>query len=62
MLIEDIYNKSKSAVRVAGKLTDWFQINVEVRQGCGMSADLFNLLLEIVFIYLIEYLYSAPSR
>src|SRR6218665_1961407 len=48
VLIEDIYSKSRSAVRVAGELTDWFQINVGVRQGCGMSADLFNLLLEIV--------------
>jgi len=48
VLIEDIYSKSRSAVRVAGELTDWFQIKVRVRQGCGMSADLFNLILEIV--------------
>jgi len=47
VLIEDIYSKSRSAVRVAGELTDWFQIKVGVRQGCGMSADLFNLILEI---------------
>jgi len=31
VLIEDIYSKSRSAVRVAGELTDWFQINVGVR-------------------------------
>ena len=48
VLIEDIYSKSRSAVRVAGELTDWFQIKVGVRQGCGMSADLFILILEIV--------------
>ena len=33
---------------MAGELTDWFQTNVGVRQGCRMSAHLFNLLLEIV--------------
>ena len=28
VLIEDIYSKSRSAVRVTGELTNWFQINV----------------------------------
>ena len=28
VLIEDIYSKSRSAVRVEGELTDWFQIKV----------------------------------
>lgn len=48
MLIEDIYSKSESAVRVEGELTEWFMIRVGVRQGCGMSSDLFNMMLEIV--------------
>ena len=48
VLIEDIYGKSRSAVRVERELTDWFLIKVGVRQGYGMSADLFNLILEIV--------------
>ena len=43
-----MYDKSESAVRINGELTEWFKIKVGVRQGCGMSSDLFNLLLEIV--------------
>jgi len=47
-LLEDLYSKSVSAVRVDGELTEWFKIMVGVRQGCGLSPDLFNLLLEAV--------------
>src|SRR6218665_3181615 len=47
-LIEDLYSKSMSAVRIEGELTEWFRIKVGVRQGCGLSSDLFNLILEIV--------------
>ena len=50
-LIEDlypVYSKSKSAARIEGELTEWFKIRVGVGQGCGMSPDLFNLILEIV--------------
>ena len=45
-LLEDLYSKSASAVRVDGELTEWFKITVGVRQGCELSPDLFNLLLE----------------
>jgi len=48
VLIEDLYSKSVSVVRVDGELTERFKIKVGVRQGCGMSSDLFNLLLEMV--------------
>jgi hypothetical protein len=48
LLVEDLYSKSVSAVRIDGELTEWFKLKVGVRQGCGMSSDLFNLLLEIV--------------
>ena len=37
-----------SAVRTEGELTEWFGIKEGVRQGCGLSPDLFNLILEIV--------------
>ena len=45
-LLEDLYSKSVSSVRVDGELTEWVKIRVGVRQGCGLSPDLFNLLLE----------------
>jgi hypothetical protein len=47
-LVEDIYNKSVSSVRIDRKLTDWFKTTVGVRQGCTLSPDLFNLVLEAV--------------
>ena len=47
-LVQDLYSKSMSALRVDGELTEWFRIRVGVRQGRGMSPDLFNLILEIV--------------
>src|SRR6218665_3385352 len=48
LLLEDLYSKSMSAVRVYEELTEWFKITVGVRQRCGLSPDLFNLLLEAV--------------
>jgi len=47
-LIEDLYSKSMSALRIDVELTEWFRIRVRVRQRCGMSPGLFNLILEIV--------------
>src|SRR3984885_7608136 len=48
LLLEDLYSKSMSAVRVDGELTEWFRVTVGARQGCGLSPYLFNLLLEAV--------------
>lgn len=48
VMIEDIHSKSKSALKVEEELTDWFRIKVGVRQRCGVLADLFNLMCEIV--------------
>ena len=48
VLMKDLYSKSMSMVQIEGELTEWFRIRVGVRQGCGMSSDLFNLILEIV--------------
>jgi Reverse transcriptase (RNA-dependent DNA polymerase) len=45
-LLEDLYSKTISAVRVDGELTEWFRVRVGVRQGCGLSPYLFNLILE----------------
>jgi hypothetical protein len=46
LLLDDVYSKSLSAVRVNGELTEWFRTTVGVRQGCNLSPYLFNLLLE----------------
>jgi len=44
-MLEDMYRKSLGAVRVDGELTEWFKVTVGVRQGCGLSPYLFNLIL-----------------
>ncbi|XP_072025435.1 uncharacterized protein [Amphiura filiformis] len=36
-LLKALYQKSTSAVRVNGDLTDWFKTMVGVRQGCVIS-------------------------
>jgi Reverse transcriptase (RNA-dependent DNA polymerase) len=46
VLLEDLYSKSVSAVRVDGELTEWFKITVGVRQGCNLTPYLFNLILD----------------
>ena len=50
-LLQALYSKSNSAVRVNGDLTEWFQTTVGVRQGCVISPQLFNILLEVVMLY-----------
>jgi Reverse transcriptase (RNA-dependent DNA polymerase) len=37
-----------AAVRHDGKLSEWFRTSVGVRQGCTLSPDLFNLVLEMI--------------
>ena len=49
-LLEDLYRKTVSAVRVDGELTEWFKVTVGVRQGCNLSPYLFNLILEAMMI------------
>ena len=50
-LLQALYSKSNSAVRVNGDLTEWFQTTVGVMQGCVISPQLFNILLEVVMLY-----------
>ena len=47
-LLEDLYSKSLSAVRVDSELTEWFRVTVGARQGCNLSPYLFNFLLEAI--------------
>ena len=42
-MIKAMYSGTSSCVRVNGKLTDWFGVNVGVRQGCVMSPASFNI-------------------
>ena len=44
-MIQDLYSRGKSSVKVDDTLTDWFLITIGVRQGCLLSPDLFNLYL-----------------
>ena len=53
-LLQALYKTSKSAVRVNQELTDWFPTQTGVRQGCILSPQLFNILLELVLRLAIE--------
>ena len=43
-----IYAGQEATVRTGHGTTDWFQIRKEVRQGCILSPDLFNLYAEYI--------------
>ena len=48
ILLQQIYNKSQSAVRIGTDIGDWFPINVGTRQGDTLSPILFIAYLEKV--------------
>ena len=53
-LLQDMYGKSLSAVRVDGGLTEWFRVTVGVRQECGLSPYLFNLSLDAMMSFALK--------
>ena len=44
--IKALYNSVSACVRLNGLCSDWFEINVGLRQGCSLSPILFNLFLD----------------
>ena len=44
-LINDLYAKTKCAVKVNGKRTEFFNYTKGVRQGCSLSPLLYNLFI-----------------
>ncbi len=47
-IMQEMYDKTKCAVKVGGQLTEWFEVGVGVCQGCTLSPTLFNIFLEYV--------------
>ena len=45
---EQLYDKATSAVQMNGSIGEWFRTTVGVRQGCLLSATLFNIFLECI--------------
>ena len=45
-MIEQLYDKTTSAVQMNGSIRDWFRTAVGVRQECPLSPTLFNIFLE----------------
>ena len=43
--LQSLYCSVECCVRINGELTDWFPVNVGVKQGCTLSPLLFNLYL-----------------
>ena len=44
--VQNSYVDSKACLRIGGEVSEWFSVNVGVRQGCVMSPWLFNLYMD----------------
>ena len=44
--VQSFYVGSKECVRIVNEVSEWFSVNVGVRQGCITSPWLFNLYLD----------------
>ena len=44
--IRSLYDSVRSCVRINGLKTDWFDVNIGLRQGCNLSPTLFNLFID----------------
>ena len=47
-LLRNVYAGQEAAVRTGHGTADWFQIGIEVHQGCILSPYLFNLYAEYI--------------
>ena len=47
-IIKNLYDKTECSIIAGGELTDWFPVNIGVRQVCIMSPRLLNIFLEHV--------------
>ena len=54
-LIQQLYEKSTSAVLFNGHAGEWFRTTVGVRQGCLLSPTLFNIFLERIMTDALEH-------
>ena len=44
--LRSLYKGVKACVRINGKLTDWFNVDLGLKQGCLLSPCLFNLFFD----------------
>ena len=45
-IVESFYVYSRECVRVGNDASEWFPVNVRLRQGCVMSPWLFNVYMD----------------